>query len=70
MQACRKGKLCLSSDCRYFNLFLRYSKVQYGQLANVTAYLQQGHCFVFTDARSDYSHHRIPMHESTQTYLV
>ena len=56
------------SDCRYLNLFLKYSKVKYEQLADVTAYLQQGHFFVLTDAKSGY--HHVFMHESTWPYLA
>lgn len=64
----RKGKLRLILDCRYLNLFLKYSKVKYEQLSDVTAYLQQGHFFVLTDAKSGY--HHIPMHENMWQYLA
>ncbi|KAL0020912.1 hypothetical protein WJX77_010448 [Trebouxia sp. C0004] len=39
----RKGKLRLILDCRYLNLYLRYWKLKYERLADVTQYLQQGH---------------------------
>ena len=63
----RKGKLRLILDCR-LNLFLKYSKIKYEQLANVTNYLQQGQFFALTDAKSGY--HHVPMHASTWPYLA
>ena len=45
-----------------------YNKVQCEQLTDVTAYLQQGHFLVLTDAKS--GHHHVNMHESTWPYLA
>ena len=47
---------------------MRYSKVKYEQLADVTTYLQQGHFFVLTDAKCGYQH--VPMHQNTWPYLA
>lgn len=56
----RKGKLRLILDCRYLNLFLRYSRLRYERLADVPKYLQQGHWFILTDLKSGY--HHVPLH--------
>ena len=63
----RKGKLRLILDCRYLNLYLRYCKLKYERLADVTQYLQQGHWFVLTDLKSGYRH--VPVHSDHWTYI-